>query len=549
MLTLITIVSLIIVLVLIFIGVHKKNKINEESIEDINDNSRRNKYIFALILLFSIVILVYKLGIVPYGLHVDEAGMAYDALSLSNYGVDRFLYNFPVYFINFGGGQNALYTYLAAIVVKIVGYSVTTIRIPAVLLGISSIIVMYKMIKENKSSKVALVACFIMAICPFHIMKSRWGLESYLLFPLLLISMYLLLKAINTKKNIYYVFAGILFGITLYTYAVSYLIIPIFLIFILIYLLRIKKINFKNILFFGIPLVVIALPLVLMLAINSGILPNEITTNFLSIPKLWQFRGGEFALKNIIENLNIFGVLLSKDFLVYNGFSKFGTLYYISIPFLIYGFIKTIISTKKAIQKKEFSIDYVMLVAFIVILFVSLLTSSININKANAMFIPFIYFIAIGITNVIKNRKKFGYIIFILYMIHFIYFANYYFVEYPKTVRDTTYFVSVDDLNEAIDAAKLRTDDTIYISGNNFVQPYIYALLYDELSPYDFASSYERKNDDVISYGRYKFEFNEEIDTDGVYIIFNNDEFMESLIENGFIRILYGNYNVLYYGG
>ena len=39
---------------------------------------------------------------VPFGLHVDEAGMAYDAFSFANWGVDRYLNSYPVYLINYG---------------------------------------------------------------------------------------------------------------------------------------------------------------------------------------------------------------------------------------------------------------------------------------------------------------------------------------------------------------------------------------------------------------------------------------------------------------
>ena len=47
-------------------------------------------------------LLIYKVDEIPIPYHADEAGMAYDAKSLAEYGVDRFLYKNPVYFINFG---------------------------------------------------------------------------------------------------------------------------------------------------------------------------------------------------------------------------------------------------------------------------------------------------------------------------------------------------------------------------------------------------------------------------------------------------------------
>ena len=45
-------------------------------------NKHSNK-IFLIICLIFIFTLFYKLGDIPSGLHVDEAGMAYDAMSLA----------------------------------------------------------------------------------------------------------------------------------------------------------------------------------------------------------------------------------------------------------------------------------------------------------------------------------------------------------------------------------------------------------------------------------------------------------------------------------
>ena len=72
------------------------------------------KGIFWFFLILSIFVFVhtYKLTEIPFGLNVDEAAVAYDGLCLAQYGgVDRFLNSFPVYFVNWGDEQNAMYTY------------------------------------------------------------------------------------------------------------------------------------------------------------------------------------------------------------------------------------------------------------------------------------------------------------------------------------------------------------------------------------------------------------------------------------------------------
>src|SRR5699024_8620489 len=102
----------------------------------------------------------------------------YDAMSLSKYGVDRYLYSFPVYLINFGGGQNALSTYLVTILFKIFDNNLFVLRLPAAIIGIISVVCTFKILKNNKNSLVGLIGAFLMLIMPFFIMKSRWGLES-----------------------------------------------------------------------------------------------------------------------------------------------------------------------------------------------------------------------------------------------------------------------------------------------------------------------------------------------------------------------------------
>lgn len=63
----------------------------------------------------------FMLGKAPVGINIDEAGCGYDAWCIANFGVDRFWYRLPVYFVNFGQGQNALYTYLYAGLLKLTG--------------------------------------------------------------------------------------------------------------------------------------------------------------------------------------------------------------------------------------------------------------------------------------------------------------------------------------------------------------------------------------------------------------------------------------------
>ena len=89
--------------------------------------------IWGILIFVCIIMHVYRIGDLPYGIQCDEMGMGYDAWCLANYGTDRYLNSFPVYLINFSGGQSALYAYLCAPFVYFFGFSATVFRIPIVI--------------------------------------------------------------------------------------------------------------------------------------------------------------------------------------------------------------------------------------------------------------------------------------------------------------------------------------------------------------------------------------------------------------------------------
>jgi hypothetical protein len=101
-------------------------------------------FCWGVILILLVLMHIYKIDEIPYGINVDEMGMGYDAWCLANFGTDRYLNSFPVYLINFSGGQSALYAYLCMPFVYFGGISALTLRIPAV---IFSFITLYFLVK------------------------------------------------------------------------------------------------------------------------------------------------------------------------------------------------------------------------------------------------------------------------------------------------------------------------------------------------------------------------------------------------------------------
>ena len=122
----------------------------------------------------------------------------------------------------------------------------------------------------------------------------------------------------------------------LYTYSLSWITLPVFLLFVLICLIRSRSIIWKQFWAFCIPLGLLASPLLLFLAVNM-LGRGEISTPFFTIPKLFAYRGAEISLANLKNGLQMLKSILFFGPLEYNAFPEFGTLYYISVPLVIAG--------------------------------------------------------------------------------------------------------------------------------------------------------------------------------------------------------------------
>lgn len=328
-----------------------KDTINE--IENKKDNfiNKNYKWILTILILVMAITRLYKFGKIPEYIGVDEAGAAYDAYCLANYGVDRYLNKWPLYLINFGGGQSALYAYSTIPFIKLFGANIVSYRLPELIFFIMGIIVSYVLVDKFKDKKTALLYAFLIIICPWHIEASRNGLDCNLLAPMFMLDVLLLLIA---KKDWHYVIAGIAIGITLYTYALSWILIPVFLLFYIIYSLYMKNIKFKQIIILGIPIVILAMPLIYLILLNRGYV-FETRLGIFTIPKLPFYREGEIQVFNILKygTEAIRTVFINKN-----------SIYIFIIPFFIVGLIEGISDFIFSLARRKFSLDGFLTITF-----------------------------------------------------------------------------------------------------------------------------------------------------------------------------------------
>ena len=217
-----------------------------------------------LILALFLATRLYRLSEIPRGIHVDEAGMAFDALCLARYGTDRYGLSWPVYLTNYGSGQSALYAYLASVFIRIIGFRPAAFRLPAVCLGAVTVVFGYLIGRETMKKRSAVILAGLITLCPYYIMSSRWGLDCNLMLGFTVMSLYALMTAVSSGRKRMYALAGLSFGVTLYSYAVAFMALPFFLAPALLWLLWCKKTTITQILFFALPLGLLAAPLMLL---------------------------------------------------------------------------------------------------------------------------------------------------------------------------------------------------------------------------------------------------------------------------------------------
>ncbi len=491
---------------------------------------QHSKWFWFTLLVLVFISRIYQFGKLPAYVGVDEAAAAYDAYTLANFGVDRYLQPFPVYLTNFGGGQSALYAYLSASFMKVLGTDLWVSRLPSLLLFILSILVGYQLVKKTKSQKMAFLFAFLLVIFPWHIMSSRYGLDCNLLFGMLMIDLYVLTCA-KTLKG--YMLAGVMIGLTLYTYCLSYLILPIFLVGWLVYALYLKKIQFKQILALGIPIFLLALPLMAMLLVNNRVLEPMQWGPF-TITKLLEYRQNEIAISNI-WNHGLETILRI--------FTSENILYAVEIPFFIIGILAAIKETIISIKERRWSLDTVMLIVFVAVLFTMLLVNDVNSNKANAIYIPVIYYTASGILALCKKSIWLLMMTIGILMILFVNYMAYYYLEMAQYAKNPYESRDLYEIATWIEQEEQFQNANKYIITKDLSRPEIYFMLAQKISPYVFAQTKQVQNypldgenqmQMVESYEKHYFDIDQEafeqLEKGNQEMVFIIDQYYQSLI-------------------
>jgi 4-amino-4-deoxy-L-arabinose transferase-like glycosyltransferase len=177
-------------------------------------------------LILGAVLRLVALGKVPGGLNSDEASSGVEALAVLQTGADLWGNRLPVWFPAWGSGMNALYTYITVPVIGLFGLSTLTLRAVGAIFGVLTLPVAYAATRLHFGRQTALIATFLLAVLPWHVMASRWALDSNLAPLFFTLGLYTLGRAFKNGGR-WALLAFVPWSVAVYAYpVVIYAIVP-----------------------------------------------------------------------------------------------------------------------------------------------------------------------------------------------------------------------------------------------------------------------------------------------------------------------------------
>lgn len=300
------------------------------------------------------------------------------------------------------------------------------------------------------------------------------------------VALLFLIRFTQTKTLRNLILSGVFFGITMYSYALSYFLIPIFLICISLYLLYTKEISFRRVLLWAACVCIIALPVILFVC---SLLFHWETIHFLglTISPIASERMSDVGVTSFWENIkDIIKITLTCGSYRLDAVPKFYTLYPLSIPFIVLGFIGAVYSFLVSLYKRTFQADSIYLLFFLSGLITIGLSGSGYVYRANSFFICYLFFLIKGLFLCCRFLSSYhtGFMLLLSagYLLWCISFCSFYFRVYTMTDVCPNYLYSIS-FRECVDDVNLNLDYAdLYVDLVNMKE---FFFFYYPASPYD----------------------------------------------------------------
>ena len=483
--------------------------------------------LFLLILSLGIFARTWEFNRLPPGLNADEASIGVDAFSLYHYGIDRNGISFPIQFISWGSGQNALYGYLLIPFIAIFGLSPMVVRTPMLISGILSIPLVFLVARRTIDTRFGFLSMFFLAISPWHIVLSRWGLESNL-FPFIFLIGYSCFLYLEKDRR-WFIPACFFFALSLYAYSTAFAMVPIFMVCTMIILSRTRTARIRELIPGLLTFIIVAIPMGMFVLINAFGL-NSIKLGPITIPRLPV--SARFITEAVIFNGNLLNGLLhnlwitlklltlQSDGLVSNTVEPYGYFYEFTFPLAVIGFILLVKSNRIGDPIKKLFILCWFSASFIIGVI-----QEPNVNRINIIFIPIILSIAYCLTWLSTYYKLILPTSICLLVAGFVLFTIFYHGETFGQQVNVKYNAG---LFPALKFTKQFKNNPVCMT-NKINMPYIFALFSEQSDPVNYLDTVKYVDPQaplrqVASFGRYTFGWKNCIESRSFIYVLRSDE-------------------------
>ncbi len=186
---------------------------------------KRIPKLLILILVLALFLRLINLGSFPVGFHVDEARVAWNALSILKTGLDDRGNHLALHYNTFGDYRPTAIFYFTIPSLLLFGQTVFAVRFASAFLGALTIIPLYLLVKEitllknpkalKESQNLALISSFLLSISSWHLEVSRATSEVAISLFFALFALFFLVRFIN-KPQVKYIF------LSCFTITISY---------------------------------------------------------------------------------------------------------------------------------------------------------------------------------------------------------------------------------------------------------------------------------------------------------------------------------------
>lgn len=483
---------------------------------------KNKKVLLLVIFLVALFLRIFLVGKIPSGVTNDEANVAYDTFLLVQAGKDQWGKSWPLEFKGFGDYRLPVYQYLLFPLIKIFGMRSWATRLPSVILGSSTILLIYFFIlvffkKFKEKEFLALIAALILSFNPWHFGMSRCVMEANVGLFFTLLAIFFILR---DKKNDW-LFGGIFTVISFYTYYSLRVFLPLFYVYLLLFY---KKWSKRKIFNFILIIAFLSFSIIFNTLKTGGGLARVKQVNIFRdigiVNRINEYRGSCLSFYSVFRKRSFYPLLKSSCVILFNRpvfwlrqfilnyfhhfsfsflfFGKFergwqflppsSFFYFFNLPFFVFGLFGLLINFKK---QWRFLIFWLLIAPL-----ADSITGEGHYARSFIMIIPVIIFISYGYYLVFsflrKNFQKsykllplpiLGFSLFFITQ----FFVNY-FIYFPKKHSKYSHY-EYKPLFDYLKEVEHKYEN-IYISRKvRDTKQYIFYLYYNQIPAEEFFNS------------------------------------------------------------